>query len=226
MTAVIRSHRSTEHSRSTTSSHGIQLFSKTAASSFLDITTVSLVQTLQRRSHRLLALSLRQQAPRQLNQALLIIVRRRIQSFVICANFELSGTKYYKSQSGDNCAVIAKKFGTFTVDDFISWNPAVQQDCSKLFLDYYYCVAVPGTPTTPINSPTPTPTQHGPQPQQPGITDRCDNYYKVGNGDNCYNIEQRFGISAAQFNRCKLWVFDFDPTQYADLRHREPKCWQ
>lgn len=113
--------------------------------------------------------------------------------------------KYYKAESGDNCAAISNKFGTFSTAQFISWNPAVKPDCSKLFVGYYYCIAVPGTPTTPTTTSTkPTPTQNGPQPQQSGITKDCNRFYKVVNGDSCYNIEQQFHISASEFNSCKL----------------------
>jgi hypothetical protein len=35
----------------------------------------------------------------------------------------------------DTCAKIVKKFGTFTVKDFIAWNPAVGDDCSGLWAD-------------------------------------------------------------------------------------------
>jgi LysM repeat protein len=107
-------------------------------------------------------------------------------------------TRYYKAVSGDSCAAILDQFGTFSTSHFIGWNPAVQQDCSKLFVGYYYCVAVPGTPTQlTTSSATPTPTQSGPQPQQAGITKDCNKYYKVNNSDSCYNIEQGYGITAA-----------------------------
>ena len=56
----------------------------------------------------------------------------------------LPGTKYYKAVDGDSCEIISNKFGTFTVAQFETWNPAVGTDCSKLFLGYYYCIAISG----------------------------------------------------------------------------------
>ncbi|KAJ5802479.1 uncharacterized protein N7503_004929 [Penicillium pulvis] len=43
--------------------------------------------------------------------------------------------------SGDSCWAIATAYGISTTD-FIDWNPAVGSDCSGLWPDYEYCVAV------------------------------------------------------------------------------------
>ncbi|KAL9589672.1 MAG: hypothetical protein Q9203_001545 [Teloschistes exilis] len=119
-----------------------------------------------------------------------------------------SCTKYYKAISGDSCQVISDKFGTFIVAQFETWNPAVKSDCSQLYLDYYYCIAIPGTPTTrsttstrKTTSKTPTPTPKGPQPQQPGIVSNCNKYYLVKSGDSCYTIEQAQKVTAANFQK-------------------------
>ncbi|KAL8746230.1 MAG: hypothetical protein Q9190_001717 [Brigantiaea leucoxantha] len=119
-----------------------------------------------------------------------------------------SCTTYYKAVSGDSCQVISDKFGTFTVAQFETWNPAVKSDCSQLYLDYYYCIAIPGTPTTrsttsttKTTSKTPTPTPTGPQPQQPGIVSNCNKYYLVKSGDSCYTIEQAQKVTAANFQK-------------------------
>ncbi|KAH8695446.1 hypothetical protein BGW36DRAFT_429323 [Talaromyces proteolyticus] len=103
-------------------------------------------------------------------------------------------TKFYKAQSGDSCYSIATSFGTFSVSDFESWNPAVGSSCSGLFAGYYYCVAVPGTPTQPTST-----APSGPQPEQTGITSNCNKYYKVQSGDYCEKICQQYGISVSQF---------------------------
>ncbi|KAI4125114.1 MAG: hypothetical protein LQ338_004442 [Usnochroma carphineum] len=114
-------------------------------------------------------------------------------------------TKYYKTVSGDTCQVISDRFGTFSVAQFETWNPAVGNDCSQLFLSYYYCIAVPGTPTTRSSTSTSTtsnittPTPNGPQPQQPGIISNCSKFYLVKSGDSCYTIEQAQKVSAANF---------------------------
>jgi LysM repeat protein len=110
-----------------------------------------------------------------------------------------SCTKFYKAVSDDSCSKISDSFGTFSVADFEKWNPAVKSDCSQLYAGYYYCVAVPGTPTARTTSATPSPTTHGPQPQQSGIVSNCNKYYKVVSGDSCYNIEQSYHISSNQF---------------------------
>lgn len=112
-------------------------------------------------------------------------------------------TKYYQAASGDTCQVIADRFSAFSVADFVTWNPAVKSDCSLLFLGYYYCIAVPGTPTsrlpTPSPSPNPVSTPKGPQPQQSGIVSNCNKYYSLKSGDGCYAIEQSQGVSSQNF---------------------------
>ncbi|KAF3058709.1 hypothetical protein GL218_05331 [Daldinia childiae] len=55
-------------------------------------------------------------------------------------------TSYYKVESGDTCSQIVDNYGTFTLKDFLSWNPAVGSDCSQLFIGYYVCVGSPGRP--------------------------------------------------------------------------------
>ncbi|KAM5487940.1 hypothetical protein MaudMau93_004334 [Microsporum audouinii] len=113
-------------------------------------------------------------------------------------------TNFYQAVSGDNCDVIVnQKFKTFTLEDFIAWNPAVKSDCSGLWRGYYYCTGVPGTPTKPITTGTPKPTANpmNPQPQQPGRVKNCNKFYLVKNGDNCYNIEQKFSLSHNNFVR-------------------------
>ncbi len=121
-----------------------------------------------------------------------------------------SCTKYYKTVSGDTCQVISDRLGTFSVAQFISWNPAVQSDCSQLYLGYYYCVAIPGTPTTRTTTSTtsrdPTPTPTGPQPQQPGIVSNCNKYYLVKSGDSCYTIQQTQAVTEVDFLRWNAGV--------------------
>ena len=67
--------------------------------------------------------------------------------------------------------------------DFIKWNPALGSSCSGLIIGDYYCVSVPGTPTTRSGStgPTALPSNGvGPQPEQPGIPSDCSQYWFVG----------------------------------------------
>ncbi|ETS88169.1 hypothetical protein PFICI_01997 [Pestalotiopsis fici W106-1] len=110
-------------------------------------------------------------------------------------------TSYYKVSSGDTCSAIVDSYGTFTLSDFLSWNPAVGSDCSKLFLGYYVCVGVPGTPTskpttttsTTITTSTTTSTATGPTPTQSGISAKCNSYYLVQTGDYCQKIVDDYG---------------------------------
>lgn len=39
-------------------------------------------------------------------------------------------------------------FGTFSKANFIAWNPIVGSDCTNLVDSTFYCVSIPGTPTT------------------------------------------------------------------------------
>ncbi|KAL4801026.1 hypothetical protein BDV19DRAFT_7138 [Aspergillus venezuelensis] len=99
--------------------------------------------------------------------------------------------KYYEVQAGDHCAVIEAD-NNITHEQFIEWNPAVGDDCSALWEYYSVCVHVPGAPLT-------TPTPGNPQPQMPGITEDCTKFHRVKAGDICYDINQTYGITLAQF---------------------------
>ncbi|KAI1754110.1 hypothetical protein F4782DRAFT_529039 [Xylaria castorea] len=105
-------------------------------------------------------------------------------------------TSYYKAVSGDDCSKIVAKYGTFTFTDFLKWNPAVGETCGGLWLGYNYCVAVPGTPT----SPPPTTTTTASVPTQTGIVSGCQRWHKAASGDTCSNIVSKYGtFTLAQF---------------------------
>lgn len=120
-----------------------------------------------------------------------------------------SCTNFYFAVANDNCAGIAKKYGTFTEAQFIAWNPAVGSDCSGIWAKTWYCVGIPGTPTkAPVTStaaPTstkPTSTGNGiatPLPTQPGMVSNCDDFYFVSENENCQTIVDKKGITMAQF---------------------------
>jgi LysM repeat protein len=106
---------------------------------------------------------------------------------------------FYKAQAGDTCTTIAqqKYRYIYSLPLFQRWNPAVGSDCSGLFAGYYYCVAT---------------EQHQPMP---GIINTCRGYHQVKDGDSCWAIQQKYGITAAQFNNwnplvgsscASLWV--------------------
>lgn len=112
--------------------------------------------------------------------------------------------RYHKSVAGDTCASIVDKYGTFSLTQFISWNKAVKADCSGLWLGYYYCVGIPGTPTEPPVEPTPDPTgctnPNLPTPTQPGAFCDCTKWHKVGGGDTCETIINRYNMLTSLFH--------------------------
>ncbi|KAJ5660691.1 carbohydrate-binding module family 50 protein [Penicillium longicatenatum] len=112
---------------------------------------------------------------------------------------------WYLADDDDTCEDISDIFGTFDEADFISWNPAVGSDCSGLTAGDYYCIAIPGTPTTATSTAT-TATYStngvGPQPEQTGISDDCSSYWLVGvvdRDDTCATIEEANSITEEQF---------------------------
>ncbi|ESZ90355.1 LysM domain-containing protein [Sclerotinia borealis F-4128] len=105
-------------------------------------------------------------------------------------------TSYYQAVSGDSCEGIANKYGTFTVAQFETWNPAVGSFCSLLIQGYYYCVGVPGIPTSAVStttSTTTTTTATGPTPTQTGIVSNCNQWYQAVAGDSCEGIANKYG---------------------------------
>lgn len=110
-------------------------------------------------------------------------------------------TNFYKTVKGDYCGKIVDAYGTFTIDQFTQWNPAVGEDCSGLWANTYYCVGVPGTPTVrPTSSAPATTTLAGPSPTQDGIVSTCSRYHKAVSGDTCAKIQTQYGIfSLTQF---------------------------
>jgi hypothetical protein len=68
-----------------------------------------------------------------------------------------SCTDFYFAEANDRCEIIVAKYGTFTYEDFVKWNPAVGPTCGGIWAQTYYCVGVPGTPTVKLSA-TPTPT--------------------------------------------------------------------
>ncbi|KAH8896311.1 hypothetical protein GQ53DRAFT_743558 [Thozetella sp. PMI_491] len=106
-------------------------------------------------------------------------------------------TSWYQMSGDDDCDVIPAIFGTFSRSDFVSWNPSVGQGCSGLVEGTYYCVSVPGTPTTrtAIVTPTPTPTA----PVQPGIAANCISWWLVKTTDTCDIITTANSLTLDQF---------------------------
>ncbi|KAJ5593733.1 hypothetical protein N7537_010637 [Penicillium hordei] len=109
---------------------------------------------------------------------------------------------FHKVLSVDQCNTIAANEAQFK-----SWNSQMDANCLNLWLDYYACVHVPGTTTTPAPQPTAEPT--GPTPQMPGIVSNFKTYHRIKNGDSCYTIGLAAKITLAQF---RAWNTQVDAT--------------
>ncbi|KAM5494830.1 hypothetical protein MaudMau93_000128 [Microsporum audouinii] len=138
--------------------------------------------------------------------------------------------RWHKVVSGDICTSLVSQYGTFTLEEFTKWNPAVGEDCSGLWLNYYYCIGrdskintqsscanqcrigIPGTPTAKQTTPKPSPTgctSPGlPSPTQPGAICKCKKWHKVVQGDTCQNIIRKYSISTKSFNKWNPKVGD------------------
>ncbi|KAH6988451.1 hypothetical protein EDB80DRAFT_816699 [Ilyonectria destructans] len=112
-------------------------------------------------------------------------------------------TSFYKAKKGDTCTKIIAQYKTFDFDGFLEWNPAVEMDCSGIWADTYYCVGVPGTPTSPPTQAAATTTAAAtglakPSPTQDGLIESCSSFYFAAKSDTCAKIVARYG------------TFDFD----------------
>lgn len=110
-----------------------------------------------------------------------------------------------------------QKYGAFSLEQFYTWNPAVGTQCGGLWLDYYYCVAVKGTPASPTTT-TKAPSS-GPTPVQSGIASNCQRYHLVKSGDSCqaivdqyktFSLTQFYGWNPAVGSSCQgLWLDNY-----------------
>lgn len=115
-------------------------------------------------------------------------------------------SSFYKVKSGDGCYDIAND-EKIALDDFYSWNPTVQTDCSGLVADVYVCVgveagqtAVPAISTS--SRPTTTSSSGGvatPTPTQDGMVSGCKTFYKVQSDDGCWAIANDNSIDLDDF---------------------------
>jgi hypothetical protein len=99
--------------------------------------------------------------------------------------------------------------------------------CTNLFLDYYYCVSVPGATTTPPptkTTATTTITSAGngvstPTPHQTGMTTNCNRFAKVMSGDTCDSLTSKAGIS---FNQFRSWNTAVNAGTYLNTKPPTP----
>ncbi|KAH7202900.1 uncharacterized protein BKA55DRAFT_531306 [Fusarium redolens] len=101
-------------------------------------------------------------------------------------------TAFHMAKKGDTCAKIIAEYKTFDFSDFFKWNPAVQDDCSGIWADTWYCVGVPGTPTAPTRTAEPTAQPTGvkkPSPtQDEGLIESCTSFHMAAKGETCAKI--------------------------------------
>lgn len=128
------------------------------------------------------------------------------------------------ASSGDTCETFADSW-SITTKELQSINPDL--DCAKFDDVAEYCVSgevnddeptkttttsnaaetttamTTSSSTETINTPTTTFSASDHEPTQPGLAELCDNFHKVSDGDNCYNIEASAGITHSQFLKWK-----------------------
>lgn len=147
-------------------------------------------------------------------------------------------TRWLAPSDGMTCEVILT-VQHISSADFFKMNPSVGEDCSKMSLGTYYCVSTyPGgipsgidsgddTTTSESSTATKTTTQPStttttepgetPSPVQDGMTDKCNEFYKVKKGDGCDGIAKDHDIARDDFHKwnpavkkdCTLLIADY-----------------
>lgn len=107
-----------------------------------------------------------------------------------------SCTAWYSSTPDDTCATILAMFGRFSQADFVSWNPSLNSACSNLQPSLYYCVAVPGTPSTRTAAYTSTTTATS---SAAALPTGCTSTWYVGVDESCADIAGANDLSLAEF---------------------------
>ncbi|KAF2732645.1 hypothetical protein EJ04DRAFT_496499 [Polyplosphaeria fusca] len=126
---------------------------------------------------------------------------------------------YYDTISGDYCQMIAMNF-SITFDQLRTMNPQLDTDCLNLWANASYCVAtVRGSTLTPItlsstsmkpsstsvkpsSTSTAKVTAAPPAPTQSGASKACYEWYTAADGDYCYLVYTKFGIT---FDQLRAW---------------------
>jgi LysM repeat protein len=113
-----------------------------------------------------------------------------------------SCTSFHMATKDETCKSIISTFGTFDFATFFKWNPAIVDDCSGIWANYWYCVAVPGTPTANPSITSTKPAGTGiptPSPIQEGMVKNCIKFHPVSKTTTCDSIEKYYKLSFAQF---------------------------
>jgi LysM repeat protein len=118
--------------------------------------------------------------------------------------------RYYDTVKDDYCQMIAMNF-TLTFDDLRAMNPQINEECTNLWANASYCVAtVQGSTAIPVPvtsattfKPTSLPGTVAPSaPTQSGASAACYKWYTTVDGDYCYLVYTKFGIS---FDQLRQW---------------------
>jgi len=126
--------------------------------------------------------------------------------------------RWYQTTFDDTCDLIVLMFGSFSMADFVKWNPTVFRDCSGIILDAWYCIGrldtpitrTPGAPwptqlttsmpmttsTKPSSTATgaPQPVQT-PSPVREGMTKDCVRFHLQQPDEFCWAMASGAGIS-------------------------------
>ncbi|POS72078.1 LysM domain-containing protein [Diaporthe helianthi] len=106
-----------------------------------------------------------------------------------------SCTAWYISTPDDTCDSIISMFGRFSEADCVSWNPSLNSACGNLEPSLYYCVAVPGTPSSRTAAYTSTTASSS----AAAVPTGCTSTWLVGIGDTCAHVSDANGLSLAEF---------------------------
>ncbi|KAB8229898.1 uncharacterized protein BDW43DRAFT_314545 [Aspergillus alliaceus] len=111
-------------------------------------------------------------------------------------------TSFYYVQSGDGCSDIATNNG-IALGKLYIWNPALNEDCSGLWPNYYICVDVGTTNATTTTATTTAGAVATPTPTQAGMVSSCKSFYYVQSGNRCSDIAANNGIALS-----KLYIWN------------------
>ncbi|XP_014561981.1 carbohydrate-binding module family 50 protein [Bipolaris victoriae FI3] len=109
--------------------------------------------------------------------------------------------KFHFINQGVVCSQVIS-YQKITREDFVKWNPTVNDDCSGMWANVNVCVGVIGGGAS---SPTPTTTTspangiQTPQPTQPGMTLNCKKFHYAAEGVVCSQLTSYNKISLADF---------------------------
>ncbi|KAK1749928.1 hypothetical protein QBC47DRAFT_439725 [Echria macrotheca] len=108
--------------------------------------------------------------------------------------------KWHKVVKGEICQSVVDK-EQISLDQFYQWNPAIGTDCQGLWLGYYVCVGVSGGSGTTTVKPTSTTSSPPAIKTQPGVVSDCKKFHQVAQGDGCWAVENKYGITDDDFRK-------------------------